>query len=928
MPGLPNAVASKGATANVSLKLTIPSTTTTQSLRRQPATISSSTQSVVITVNGGLQQTFNVAAPQCSTSPPITCNFIVDAYVGSDTFVISTYSGTNGTGTLLDSATEPFTVSATGSNTFSVELGPVVTTLSDGAGVAGSLRSAIAAASPGDTITFAPGLTGTIALTGLLTLPQNVTISGPGASAISISGGGTTEIFYVNAGVTATISGLTLTDGAAASCGKGGDVCGGAITNEGTLTIAGDAFANNVANPNAYGEGGAIYTDVGATLTVSNSTFTGNTAEFGGAIGSESPNTTVSNSTFNGNAATGSLAVNLGGAIYSDDDITITASTFTSNVAGGGGNYSYGGAIDEDDYTSTGLTISNSQFISNQAGMPSHGDPGGNGGAVYDDSGDTMTLTGNTFGGASGMGNTAAGTSDSFGGAVEASNSSIVVNSGNTFSFNAVTSQSTSLYSAGGAIEVTGSSGDLTITGASTFTSNSVAAGPLATFGGEADGGAIDDRSGGAIDLHAASGTTFTSNAVSTPGDVNGNAFGGAIYYYGDGCELCSKKINPRPMTNRVRPAQTLAGRPKHGTAKAIARQTAHVAGSTRKQILQASAYEISSVTFKSNTATGGTTSYNGAKGGAIYVQQTSTNVTLASSTFTLNSATSGQYGDGGAVELYAGVLELTGDLLENNTATAGGAAIEDVDGTISIATSTISGNTATGDTTQDAGGAVVFYESTFTIVQSTISGNTLNGNLAAGGGGGLAVLNFSSGTITNSTITGNTSGINGGGMLVGGFATATFINDTVYANSTTNANGGGNLFIVSDGGDDIAVIQNTIFYGGLANGAANDVVNNDTLDTNGGNVVGVEAGTGAFGAVPVGAPGDSNLNPQLSGSGLQSNGGPTLTIAATASSPTVSYSGGVCGYSAAITLDQRGYTRGAGNVCNIGAYEFAGVAP
>src|SRR5689334_12815871 len=56
---------------------------------------------------------------------------------------------------------------------------------------AGSLRDAInAAAYEGDTINFAPGVSGTITLTGgQLTITKNLTINGPGANVLTISGG-------------------------------------------------------------------------------------------------------------------------------------------------------------------------------------------------------------------------------------------------------------------------------------------------------------------------------------------------------------------------------------------------------------------------------------------------------------------------------------------------------------------------------------------------------------------------------------------------------------------------------------------------------------------------------------------------------------------------------------------------------------------
>jgi hypothetical protein len=62
----------------------------------------------------------------------------------------------------------------------------VVTSLSDSG--PGSLRQAIADAAPGSTITF--GVSGTLTLTSAeLAISKDLTLSGPGAASLSISGG-------------------------------------------------------------------------------------------------------------------------------------------------------------------------------------------------------------------------------------------------------------------------------------------------------------------------------------------------------------------------------------------------------------------------------------------------------------------------------------------------------------------------------------------------------------------------------------------------------------------------------------------------------------------------------------------------------------------------------------------------------------------
>src|SRR5262249_45108880 len=149
---------------------------------------------------------------------------------------------------------------------------------------AGSLRAAIAFAHKGDAINFAPSLVGhTITLTsGELLLRRDVTIAGPGADKLTISGNHASRVFELSATLTpqVTLSGLTISDGvgvfAAGSTHKN-DGDGGAILNQGTLRIDNCTLSGNSAPG-----GGAIHND--GTLTVVGSTLTGNSAGAGGAI--------------------------------------------------------------------------------------------------------------------------------------------------------------------------------------------------------------------------------------------------------------------------------------------------------------------------------------------------------------------------------------------------------------------------------------------------------------------------------------------------------------------------------------------------------------------------------------------------------------------------------------------------------------------
>ena len=116
------------------------------------------------------------------------------------------------------------------------------------------------------------------------------------------------------------------------------DSQGGGITSSGSLTVTGCTFSNNYAGGyiTALGNGGgAIYVNSG-TLAVSDSTFAGNTSAPGGAISVGGGVAVINQSTFSGNSAQDAKA---GGAIFTNTNVTMTIanSTFSGNSAAGGG---------------------------------------------------------------------------------------------------------------------------------------------------------------------------------------------------------------------------------------------------------------------------------------------------------------------------------------------------------------------------------------------------------------------------------------------------------------------------------------------------------------------------------------------------------------------------------------------------------------
>src|SRR5262249_20790265 len=141
-----------------------------------------------------------------------------------------------------------------------------------------SLRAALNLAnlngpSSDNTITFQTGLSGTITLASALpALTANVTINGPGANLLAVSGNNIymNGVFYVNSGVTASLANLTITNGKA---GNGG----GGIENFGTLTVSGCTLSGNHADNSTFGGGGGI--ENFGTLTVNGCTLFGNHAD-------------------------------------------------------------------------------------------------------------------------------------------------------------------------------------------------------------------------------------------------------------------------------------------------------------------------------------------------------------------------------------------------------------------------------------------------------------------------------------------------------------------------------------------------------------------------------------------------------------------------------------------------------------------------
>jgi CSLREA domain-containing protein len=402
------------------------------------ATVSSSTSVTgpptgTVTFKDGGVDIVCEAGSQALTGGVATCKFTYPDTVGSPHDITAVYGG--------DATFNGNTSNHVSEVVQSCSASVIVTSNADSG--ANTLREAIdTGVCAGGTITFDPGVT-SITLVTELTIAKNMTINGPGAGSLTISGNNVTRVFEIAATKTATISGMTITGGkvsgtagAAGSGAAGGAANGGGVLNGGTLTLTnvivsgnhvtggdGGSATGSAGGAGGDARGGGIFSS--GTLTLTNTTVNGNNsatggkggdsdttngdggAGFGGGVYSLGTLTlTLTNSTISGNTATGGAAgagsgaagtagASSGGGIYNDGTTaaataTITNSTISGNTAGqnGGGIFSIGtGGV-------ANLTITGSTISGNTAGL--------NGGGIYNTGTGTnapLTITNSTISG-------------------------------------------------------------------------------------------------------------------------------------------------------------------------------------------------------------------------------------------------------------------------------------------------------------------------------------------------------------------------------------------------------------------------------------------------------------------------------------------------------------------------------------------------
>jgi predicted outer membrane repeat protein len=266
-----------------------------------------------------------------------------------------------------------------------------------------------------------------IAFTGTITIASKASLTAKGND-VTLDGGGSNQLFVVNSGVAFGLTGVTLTRGSAT-------LFGGAIRNEGTLTITASTLSNNSAL-----DGGAIYNDTGGSVSLSDSKLTGNSSSGNNGAIASFGSLTITDSTLSNNHTTPAAGDGqaVGGAISAGGaSVTIVGSTFSNNAATGtappnsGSDFGQGGAIEYTGCSGCQLSIDSSTFSGNSATGDGTRDQGG---AIA--ASGVVSIQNSTFSGNSTTGTGGAIDADSAG-AVGISGSSTLLITASTFAGNA-----------------------------------------------------------------------------------------------------------------------------------------------------------------------------------------------------------------------------------------------------------------------------------------------------------------------------------------------------------------------------------------------------------------------------------------------------------------------------------------------------------
>jgi hypothetical protein len=233
----------------------------------------------------------------------------------------------------------------------------------------GSLRQAVldANAAAGDDIIEFSSLFNTpqtITLTGgeiVVAANGSLTINGPGADKLTISGNNQSRILSSGANVIVNINGLRFTAGngvGAVNTGRGG-----AIYNVGGTMVLSNSIitGNSAANGGALNNAASASPSVPANLTIINCSITGNSSTSSGSAMQNFSTSflNIRNTTVSGNTSSGT---GIAGAFQANGTVTITNSTFSGNTAPAG----TGGGVY---FNGSSLIMNNTTIANNSSGV-------------------------------------------------------------------------------------------------------------------------------------------------------------------------------------------------------------------------------------------------------------------------------------------------------------------------------------------------------------------------------------------------------------------------------------------------------------------------------------------------------------------------------------------------------------------------------
>ncbi len=732
---------------------------------------------------------------------------------------------------------------------------------------------------------------------------------GPGQGAVTVSGNNASRVFQIDNGVTASISGMTISGGNAYNGGGGAKRDGGGLRNYGTITLNDCTITGNTAKFNEntfYGGGGGGMANFGvATLT--DCTLSGNSAPSsdeqvagyagGGAIFASGPMTTLTDCTLSGNS---------GEAIDADAPTTLTDCTLSGNSSSGGGGAIFNGA--------TTLTLTDCTLSGNSTSIVFAN--GSAGGGAIDSNGGTTTLTDCTLSGNSsrhdgGAVMNAKGTTTltdcTLSGNSAGSNGGGAIYSG--FSSQSTTTLIDCTVSGN---STTGKGGGLYLKSGTMNVADSIVAGNTATGSGP--------------DAFEKAGTSFTSQGNNLIGETDGST--GWVASDLQGTVATPLNALLALLRDYGGPTQTMAllpGSPAIGAGAAVSGVTtdqrgfpldspnpdigafqvqssyslvvqttgdsgapagefdlrgaidmANILGSAETITFDPTVFaapqtitlagtqlELSDLTG-TETITGPARGVTVSGGGLSRVFHIDNGVTASISGLTITGGSTTGYG--GGLADYGSTLTLTDCTLSGNSAAAGGAAMYNRSSTLTLTDCTLSGNSA-----GSFGGGLNNRYGTITMTGCTVSGNsagdggglndsrdtatltdcTLSNNHSTNGGGGVEDDHGTT-TLTDCTVSGNSTSGNGGGLYnKGGSATSTttLTNCTVSGNSA--AGSGGGLFS----------------YGGSANLALTDcTVGGNSAAGSGGGLYTDGQGTATVGDTIV-ATNTASTGPDVDGS-------------------------------------------------------------